>query len=64
VLKTALAAAAPNKVMIAGTGIESAVKLCASPNTPPNWAMTRHGANSTLLQKADAPRTCWLSIAP
>jgi len=65
VLKTALAAAAPNKVMIAGTGIESPVKLCASPNTPPNWAMTPPWCElHTITKSRCTRRTCWLSIAP
>jgi len=40
VLKSAREAAAPNKVLIAGTGIESASERCVLPSTPLDSATT------------------------
>ena len=65
VLKTAIAAAAPHKVMIAGTGIESAHRNAArSPSTPPNSATTPPWcALRTTTRSRCIPRTCSPSIA-
>ena len=65
VLKTAREAAAPSKILIAGTGIESAVETlrlteyAARPKMPPGWAMTLPwSAPRTITSRKCIPLTC------
>ena len=55
VLKTVCAAAAPHKVLIAGTAAESAIETLRLTEYAAELGYdVRHGADATLLQQADA----------
>ena len=54
--KSARDAAAPNEVLIAGTGIESAIEtLRLTEYAAELWLRRGHGAHPSLLQETDAP---------
>ena len=56
VFKTARETAAPNKVLIAGTGVESAIEtLRLTEYAAEAWLRRGHGAHPSLLQETDAP---------